>query len=148
LDVPFLDANVLFSAAYREGSGLCRLWELPDVQWITSEYAYQEAWRNLSEEEKESEAKLARLRELMRAVMIRGPAPPEWEGKWDVMFGAEIELPEKDRPILMAAVAARATHLLTGDKTHFGPYFGRTVERVLILLPGDYLRGRTSPARG
>jgi hypothetical protein len=145
VDVPFLDANVLFSAAYREGSGLCRLWELPDVQLITSEYAYQEAWRNLAEEEKEPEAKLGRLRELMRSVTICDPAPAEWEGKWDEMFGTEIDLPEKDRPILMAAVAARATHLLTGDKTHFGPYFGRTIEGVLILLPGDYLRSRASP---
>lgn len=47
-----------------------------------------------------------------------------------------------DRPILLAAIAARATHLLTGDVKHFGRLFGRRVEGVVILTPGDYLRGR------
>ncbi len=47
----FLDANVLFSAAYRERSGLRRLWELERVQLVTSGYAAAEAHRNLSEGE-------------------------------------------------------------------------------------------------
>jgi hypothetical protein len=31
LDRVFLDANVLFSAAYMENSGLARLWQLDDA---------------------------------------------------------------------------------------------------------------------
>ena len=34
-----------------------------------------------------------------------------------------IELPDDDELIFGAAVASRATHLLTGDKKHFGRYF-------------------------
>ena len=50
-------------------------------------------------------------------------------------------LPPDDQVIFLAAMAARATHLLTGDRTHFGPYYGRTVAGVLIVPPSVYLRG-------
>ncbi len=43
----FLDANALFSAAYREASGLMRLWKLPNAELVTSAYAAEEARRNL-----------------------------------------------------------------------------------------------------
>jgi hypothetical protein len=59
------------------------------------------------------------------------------------VLGAEIldvELPAKDWPILWAAVVAKATHLVTGDVRHFGPYFGRSIAGVLIIRPADYLR--------
>jgi hypothetical protein len=47
-------------------------------------------------------------------------------------------LPAKDRPILSAAIAAGATHLLTGDRRRFGPLHGRCVAGVLILRPADH----------
>ena len=53
-----------------------------------------------------------------------------------------IELPEKDLPIIMAAIGAGATQLLTGDVRHFGRYYGRTVGCVQILVPADFLSGR------
>ncbi len=53
-----------------------------------------------------------------------------------------VDLPAKDRPIQLAALHARATHLLTGDVAHFGPYFGRSIEGVQILRPAEYLRSR------
>ena len=53
-----------------------------------------------------------------------------------------IQLPDKDRPILLAAAAAGATDLLTGDVTHFGPHFGRRLEGVLVLTPAQYLKQR------
>jgi hypothetical protein len=53
-----------------------------------------------------------------------------------------IDLPEKDSPILLAAIEAGATHLLTGDKKHFGKYFGQKVGGVLVLRPRDYLQAR------
>lgn len=45
---PFLDANVLFSAAYRDGSRLRRQWDLDGVELLTSGYALEEARRSLS----------------------------------------------------------------------------------------------------
>jgi len=50
----------------------------------------------------------------------------------------DVVLPEKDRPILLAAIRAHATHLLTGDKQHFGPLYGQSISGVLILRPADY----------
>ena len=54
-------------------------------------------------------------------------------------------LPEKDQPILLAAVGAEATHLITGDFTHFGPYYDKKLVGVLVLTPADYLRERAKP---
>jgi len=53
---------------------------------------------------------------------------------------AGFNLPEKDLPILAAALLIQATHLLTGDKQHFGPYFGQVIFGVLIQRPTEYLR--------
>jgi hypothetical protein len=49
-----------------------------------------------------------------------------------------VRLPEKDQPILLAAIDGGATHLLTGDWTHFGPYFRQAVAGVMILPPAEY----------
>jgi uncharacterized protein len=134
-DVVFLDANVLFSAAYRSGAGLLRLWELADVRLVTSAYALEEARRNLSDAEQ-----LVRLDGLAGTMEIRVEESDE-------PLPEGVALPAKDRPILGAAIRAGATHLLTGDVRHFGRYFGQTVGGVHILPPGDYLRGyRAAPS--
>lgn len=130
IDRVFLDANVLFSAAYRAGSALERLWEATNVTLLSSPYAIEEANRNLEERDARS-----RLQTLVAALEIvsdvaGGDSPPG------------VILPEKDLPILLAAIAAEATHLLTGDRAHFGPYFGRRIAGVLIQRPGDYLAAR------
>ena len=64
MDRIFLDANVLFSAAYRPDAGLARLarlWRLEGVELITSAYAAEEAKLNLTEEDQR-----ARLTELLQ----------------------------------------------------------------------------------
>ncbi len=53
-----------------------------------------------------------------------------------------VRLPEKDEPILRAALAAGATHLLTGDLHDFGPLLGRKVGALRIQTPGVFLRSR------
>jgi hypothetical protein len=127
----FLDANVLFSAAYRTGSALERLWEPAfGITLLSSPYAIAEANRNL-------EAHDARTR---LEVLVAG-----LEIVPDVAGGTvptNVVLPEKDLPILLAAIAAEATHLLTGDRAHFGSYFGKRVSGVLVQRPGDYLAAR------
>ncbi|MGB2643271.1 MAG: hypothetical protein WBG02_15475 [Candidatus Acidiferrum sp.] len=48
---------------------------------------------------------------------------------------AQVSLPEKDVPILLGAIAARAAHLITGDLRHFGPFFGKKLANILVLPP-------------
>ncbi len=48
------------------------------------------------------------------------------------------ELPEKDRPVLAASIHHRCQVLLTGDKTHFGPIYGRSIEGVEIHSPASF----------
>lgn len=55
----------------------------------------------------------------------------------------EVELPEKDWPILGGAIAAEATHLITGDLKHFGRYFGNQIHGIPVLPPADYIRAST-----
>ncbi|SRR6266567_2353632 len=130
MDRLFLDANVLFSAAYRPAAGLLQIWRLKNVALCSSRYALAEANLNLEDEEQQK-----RLGELAHQLQVFDPPA----GK----LLAGIALPEKDIPILLAAIEARATHLLTGDVRDFGPYFGKRIEGVRILLPGEYLRMRS-----
>ncbi len=130
MDRVFLDANVLFSAAYRPNAGVAALWKLRDIERISSGYALGEARSNLRGADR-----LARLERLSRGVRI-------------VAHPVERPLPEgallssKDAPILLAALDAGATHLLTGDLGDFGPLLGRQVGSLRILMPDRYLRGR------
>jgi predicted nucleic acid-binding protein len=129
MDRLFLDANVLFSAAYRPHAGLLDLWKLRTATLCTSPYALEEARINLSEEvQRERLSKLSMSVDLFDAAVQRLPGG--------------ISLPEKDMPIMLAAIEARATHLLTGDMRHFGAYFGKKIHDILIIPPGDYLRLR------
>lgn len=131
MDRVFLDANVLFSAAYRSDSGLRELWSREDVSLVTSAYAAEEARRNL--DQPQQRADLEQLLTRVSVVMSTPPDRPIPDGE---------PLPDKDRPILLAAVDLGATHLLTGDLRHFGRLFGSTVEGVLILPPAQYLGRR------
>ncbi len=126
MDRLFLDANVLFSAAYREGSPLMRLWHRSGVELMTSAYAHAEAERHLNPSQR------MRLTELMRGVRLVPDAPSP-------KFPEALSLRTKDIPILAAATAAGATHLITGDRRDFGPYFGKRLGKLLVLPPRDYL---------
>ena len=132
MDRLFLDANVLFSAAYRADAGVVRLWEADGVGLVTSEYAIEEARRNLHGVEQRT-----RLDGLLAGVerVPAGTLAP------DQRMG--IELREKDWPILAGAVHAGATHLITGDHRDFGPYFGTRILGVFVQTPSEYLYGGT-----
>ncbi len=129
MDRLFLDANILFSAAYQPNAGLLRLWKLKNVVLCSSRYAVAEANLNLDDENQRK--RLATLTENLQ--LFEAPTRELPRG---------ISLPEKDVPILLAAIEARATHLLTGDVRDFGVYFGKKIDGVMILLPGEYLRIR------
>ena len=131
MDRVFLDANILFSAAYQLGAGLLRLWKLRHVTLCSSRYALEEARVNLSSEDQR-----------MRLDKLSGSLRLFEAGQRGLLSG--ISLPEKDVPILLAAIEARATHLLTGDVRHFGPYLRKRFAGVAIMLPGDYIRMRAA----
>jgi uncharacterized protein len=129
VDRLFLDANILFSASYREGAGVAVLWSLEHVSLFSSPYAIEEAKRNLAEP-----AQQKRLDRLIQALhVVQASTAPE-------AIRREVELPEKDWPILGGAIAAKATHLITGDLKHFGHYFGKQIHGILVLPPAEYLR--------
>lgn len=127
----FLDANVLFSAAY--GSpGLKRFWELARegrCLLLASGYVVAEARRNLSDPNhlKNLEGLLSEV-QIIPDVVFQMPCP--------------IDLPEKDRPVFLAAMAGKADYLITGDRSHFGKYFGRTIRGIKIRRPKDYFSNR------
>src|SRR6266446_1005531 len=88
MDRLFLDANVLFSAAYRANAGLLQFWKLRDVTLCSSRYALEEARINLSED-----AQRRRLARLARSIQFFGATPRQPPGG--------ISLPEKDWPIFL-----------------------------------------------
>ena len=131
VDRIFLDANILFSVAY--GSlGLDRLWKLARRKrclLFASSYVVEEARRNLFDTDQ-----IKKLGDCLLTVQI----VPEV----DLTIPCPIELPEKDRPVLMAAISIKAHYLLTGDALHFGKYFGQTINGVKICSPRDYFGER------
>jgi predicted nucleic acid-binding protein len=47
----------------------------------------------------------------------------------------DLPLPEKDRPVLAAAIRLRCDALVTGDRTHFGALYGKAIHGVTIHSP-------------
>ena len=105
------------------------LWRLKAVKLATSSYAVEEARRNLDTPKQRQE-----LEKLIGTMEVLTSSPAERR--------IRVNLPQKDRPILLGAIEAKASYLITGDITHFGRYFGKRVEGVLILTPSDYLLRR------
>jgi hypothetical protein len=135
VDRLFLDANILFSAAYSSRSSLRQLWALPQTELLACPFALQEAQVNLTHIRPTQVSELQALLATVR--VIADPQP-------GAALPPGVQLPEKDKPILLAAIDGQATHLLTGDVKHFGPYFGQTIAGVLILRPAVYLQRRLS----
>src|SRR2546423_489606 len=46
-----------------------------------------------------------------------------------------LPLPEKDRPVLVAAIRHRCEALVTGDRTHFGRLYGKAIHGVTVHSP-------------
>ena len=134
MDRVFLDANVLFSAAYMESSGLARLWQLADAELLSSDYAIEEARRNLAPDREPALARLSRLTATLTIVNL--PQNPKQS--------LNVRIDAKDRPILLAAIRGKADYLLTGDGRHFGHLYGKRIEGVMVLRPAQYFERRES----
>lgn len=120
----FLDANILFSAAKSDGAIrklIARVLDDGHECWV-DEFVVTETRRNLHSKGPGSlpalDALLARLR-----VGMQGTPVSTQETSW---------LPEKDRPVLAAAIRLRCDVLVTGDRTHFGVAYGKAFGGVKI----------------
>jgi hypothetical protein len=126
----FLDANILFSAGKSAGAMRSFLFHLKSVGHVlvADGYAGGEARRNL---EAKFPSALQDFEDLMAHVEVSAGTCG--------LLSSEIapELPEKDRPVLAASIHHRCQILLTGDKTHFGPLYGRIIEGVEIHSPAS-----------
>ena len=130
----FLDANVIFSAAHNPEGNSRALFKLAGEQWIelvSSRYALEEAVRNIAVKFPERIAELGSLAAGLTLVGEAGEAPDR--------LAAACGLPDKDVPILAAAIAAGASVLVTGDRRDFGHLYGKSIEGVLVLTPAQAL---------
>jgi predicted nucleic acid-binding protein len=117
----FLDANILFSSSNQNsivGRLVIEAWRRVDL--VYSESVAEEARRNLTAKRREWLAGLDSVLGLCEEVQ-------------DAFFPIEIELFEGDQIVLCTAIRAKCDHLVTGDKRHFGPYFGTTIRGTSII---------------
>jgi predicted nucleic acid-binding protein len=124
----FLDANILFSAAKTEGF-VRRLLDLlvADGHTLCADaYVAEEARRNLA-------TKGASGLPALQARLDRIEVAPIYTDPTTVAAAAA--LPEKDRPVLAAAARLGCQALVTGDRTHFGRFYGRRLAGVAIHSP-------------
>jgi predicted nucleic acid-binding protein len=130
----FLDANVLFAASITPTGRAAALVQLARggiCDLLASLHAAEEARRNLA---LRYPSHADRLRNVLETVALV-PEPSGSLVTWALRQG----LPEQDAPILAAAVSAKADALVTGDRTHFGPLFGRTLRGVRVVPLSDAL---------
>lgn len=124
----FLDANILFSAAKSDGAvrALVRLLVERGHECAADAYVVAEARRNLHAKGPEALRVLDALLPHLRLAGAALAAAPADELAW---------LPEKDRPVLAAAIRMRCEALVTGDRTHFGAGYGHSFGGVTIFSP-------------
>lgn len=134
----FLDANVLFTAVHNP-SGKAALIVALGVQgnWeiVSCSYAIEEARRNIS-------IKFPDYLESFETLISAIIKIPSRSGR-----NCPVRLPEKDRPILEAAIQCIATHLLTGDIKDFGPFMNNAnlTGGVLIQTVSEFLGSFMKP---
>lgn len=127
----FLDANILFSAAKSNGAvrQLLRDLHADGYTLVADEYVATEARRNIAA--KSAGDAVAYLQALLSQIEVSGvqhTAMARTSADW---------LPEKDRPVLLSAIALKCDALVTGDRTHFGPGYGQAFDGVTVYSPAE-----------
>ena len=124
----FLDANILFSAARADGAvrKLLALVEAAGHELWANAYVYEEARRNLAAKAPDG---LPVLHAMATRIKLGGLLPNA------DLLPETTTLPEKDRPVLAAAIHHRCDILVTGDSTHFGPLYEKRIRGVAVLSP-------------
>ena len=130
----FIDANILFSAAYLGRSRTRAIFDLAAAgfcECITSAYALDEARRNLL---KRHPDRLAALDQTAADLAIVREPNMEFRA-----WAAGLGVSEKDVPILAAAAQASADWLVSGDRG-FAPLYGKKLRGVELMLPAEAIR--------
>jgi predicted nucleic acid-binding protein len=124
----FLDANILFSAAKSDGAVrlLLDLLRRAGHECCVDGYVTEEARRNLAAKAPGSLADLDTLLSHLRTAGVQHA---------DAELEASLPLPDKDRPVLAAAIRHGCAALVTGDRSHFGSLYGKTLHGVVIHSP-------------
>jgi hypothetical protein len=86
----------------------------------------EEARRNLAAK---APGGLAVLEALLARINVAGVQLHE------TVAEAALRLPEKDRPVLAAAMRLQCEALVTGDRSHFGAFYGKTLGGVTVHSP-------------
>ncbi len=122
----FLDANILFSAARSDGAvrQLLALTESAGHELWADAYVFEEARRNLAVK---TPSGLPVLNAMTARIKIGGMSAV------NSLLPDTVNLPEQDRPVLAAAIHHHCNILVTGDRTHFGQFYGKTIQGVSIL---------------
>ena len=124
----FLDANILFSAAKSDGAVRHLLQLVLNAGhecWI-DDYVEVEARRNLLVKGEDAVTAFETMLTQLHLGAAQAPAAMRNDLDW---------LPEKDRPVLAAAIRLQCDVLLTGDRTHFGSGYGKAFGGVTIQSP-------------
>jgi len=127
----FLDANILFSAACSAGAirQLVQALQAGGHSLVADAYVAEEARRNLaSKAQADALEFLQALLEQMQVSPVQHLPNASPTLQW---------LSEKDRPVLLAAIALRCSALVTGDRTHFGPAYGQSGDGVTVYSPAQ-----------
>lgn len=124
----FLDANILFSAARADGAvrQFLALTEAAGHELWGDAYVFEEARRNLAAKAPGGLPVLDAMAARVKIGGLRGGgiALPELSA-----------LPEKDRPVLAAAINHHCDVLVTGDRSHFGALYGKAIRGVRVMSP-------------
>lgn len=129
----FLDANVLFSAAYSDSAMRRLVTDLLTASHslVADRYVLEEALRNLAIQRPESVSWLHVFAGSLTIVPTR---------QFSTEIPPDTPLPDKDVPVLAAAIDAECDILMTGDSRHLSPLFGRTIGGVSIYSPVETAR--------
>ena len=151
----FLDANVLFSAAYSPVGNARLLMAAASERGFTmlvTDHVLGEAGRNLARRAVHALASLEALESWVHVVPAASMATEAAVRTLGIVL--------KDAPVLAAAIDCKADMFVTGDVRHFGHLYGPAVRGVRVLAlraayekvatqaPRPALSPRPSPTRG
>jgi uncharacterized protein len=126
----FPDANILFSAARADGAVRALLGFLQEAghACCVDAYVLEEARRNLLAK---SASGVIWLEDSMTEFQVQPIR------LWDKELAAGLPVVENDQPVLAAAIQSDCDYLVTGDRTHFGALYGRSIQGVKVVSPAQ-----------